>query len=148
MTTALVILSVHAAATAMMAGLIWFVQIVHYPLMAAVPADDFVSYEHQHVKRTGWIVGPLMLAELASAAALVFVARSGLPSILAWIGIALLVLIWLSTLTLQVPCHRRLEQSYSATIVRRLVTTNWIRTIAWSFRAVIALVLLGSEPLS
>ena len=31
-----VLLLVHAASTLFMAGVIWFVQVVHYPLMASV----------------------------------------------------------------------------------------------------------------
>ena len=36
MTTGHIILAAHAASTLAMTGLIWFVQIVHYPLFAAV----------------------------------------------------------------------------------------------------------------
>ena len=51
-TTAVVLLSLHLAATAAMTGLIWFVQVVHYPLFAAVGADQFVAYEVAHQRRT------------------------------------------------------------------------------------------------
>jgi hypothetical protein len=41
---------VHLAATAAMVGLIWFVQVVHYPLFASVGADEFVAYENAHTR--------------------------------------------------------------------------------------------------
>ena len=57
------LLSLHLAATAAMFGLIWFVQVVHCPLFAAVGGDGFVSYETAHRRRTVFAVGPLMAAE-------------------------------------------------------------------------------------
>ena len=41
-------------------------------------------------------------------------------------------IIWLSTMVLQVPCHRRLETGFDAAVARRLVRTNWVRTFAWT----------------
>jgi sterol desaturase/sphingolipid hydroxylase (fatty acid hydroxylase superfamily) len=59
------------AATWFMVGLIWFVQVVHYPLFAAVPAGEpFAAYHRQHVRRTTWVVAPVMLVELVTAVAL------------------------------------------------------------------------------
>ena len=55
------ILLIQAAATLAMVGLIWFVQIVHYPLMAQVGRDSFAHYEASHTARTTWVVAPLML---------------------------------------------------------------------------------------
>ena len=42
-------LLVHVVATLVMTGLIWFVQIVHYPLMAKVGRADFAEYERLHI---------------------------------------------------------------------------------------------------
>jgi len=61
---------------------------------------------------------------------------------LPWIGIALLLLIWLSTAVLQVPAHHRLGSGFDPATHRRLVLTNWVRTWAWSARGVLALLLL------
>lgn len=62
------LLALHAAATLGMGGLAWFVQVVHYPLMASVPPEAFPEYERLHRRKTAWIVVPLMLAEATSAA--------------------------------------------------------------------------------
>ena len=58
--------SVHLATTLLVAGLILFVQVVHYPLMAHV-GDPYPEYQRRHMRRTGLLVGPLMLAEAATA---------------------------------------------------------------------------------
>ena len=46
-----------------MAGLIWFVQIVHYPLFHKVSEDTSVAYADEHQTRTAWVVGLPMLIE-------------------------------------------------------------------------------------
>jgi len=135
----------HAAATLMMTGLIWFVQIVHYPLMDRVGDAGFSVYEAAHTKRTTWVVGPLMLVELACALLLVFGPRAiGGP--LPLIGLGCLGLIWGSTAFLQVPMHRILERGFDPRAHARLVRTNWVRTALWSVRSLLAIVLLTGSP--
>lgn len=143
----LVVLLVHAAATLMMTGLIWFVQLVHYPLFAAVGVEAFCAYENQHTRRTTWIVAPLMLSEAVTASVLALMPFSRAAEMWVWVGLALLLVNWLSTAFVQVPCHHTLCARFDGAVARRLVATNWIRTVAWSVRGGIALLLLvtGSE---
>lgn len=136
-------LLVHAGATWFMVGLIWFVQIVHYPLMGTVPAESFAGFEEVHRRRTTWVVCPVMLVEGACAVLLLWLPReaSGTAKWL-WVGLGLLATIWASTFAIQVPLHRRLASGFERETWRRLVTTNWLRTLAWTARGVIALGLL------
>lgn len=122
-----------------MTGLIWMVQIVHYPLMARVSPDTFTAYEAAHQKRIGPIVGPAMLIELISALWLILQPDPLLPTHLAWISLALLILIWLSTAALQIPLHRRLALAYNEQHLGQLVRSNWIRTVLWSARSILLL---------
>ncbi len=128
----------HAFATLFMTGLIWFVQLVHYPLMNQVDRTRFVDYEKAHQRRTTFIVAPMMLIELITALLLIV----WQPNTLTTLGIVLLGVTWLSTALLQVPAHRRLEHGFDTAAHRRLVYTNWLRTTAWSMRSMIALALL------
>lgn len=132
------LLLAHTAATLFMTGLIWFVQIVHYPLFAVVPAGGFAAYENNHVRRTTWVVAPVMLAE-AVTGCLLFAAS---PTLSFGINVALLGVIWLSTLLLQVPQHRLLEQGLDPRAHRVLVQSNWVRTAAWSLRSLILLLVI------
>jgi hypothetical protein len=66
------IVMAHAFCTVAMAGLIWFVQVVHYPLFFAVGTREFPRYEVLHSRRTGHVVAPLMLGELTTASWLFF----------------------------------------------------------------------------
>jgi hypothetical protein len=137
------LLLTHAFATTLMTGLIWFVQVVHYPLMRRVGEPGFVPYALEHQRRTGWVVGPLMLAELTTAVLLVvFAADLGVAPWWTWGALAVLVVVWGSTAFLQVPMHRRLGRRFDLDDCRRLVRTNWIRTIGWSLRAAFALLVI------
>jgi len=133
------LLIVHAGATLFLTGLIWFVQIVHYPLFDRVGRDAFAAYEVEHSRRTTRVVAPVMLLEAASALLLLEFRPATIPAAWAWAGIVLLGIVWLSTALLQVPRHRSLERGFDGGVHRALVATNWIRTIAWSARSVLAL---------
>jgi hypothetical protein len=59
-----------------------------------------------------------------------------------WIGLGMLVLIWVSTFAVQVPLHAKLAREFDRVVWHRLVTTNWLRTIVWTVRGFVALLLL------
>lgn len=132
------LLSAHVVATSAMAGLIWFVQLVHYPLFDRVAPDGFTAYETEHQRRTTWVVGPLMAIEGVTALLVAAVIRDDVGIVLAFSGLALLAVIHSSTVFLQVPAHRALSDGYDAAVVRRLVRSNWIRTAGWSLRSLVA----------
>jgi hypothetical protein len=126
--------------TIYMTGVIWFVQIVHYPLFADVGAAGFVRYEQRHSSRTSAVVAVPMILELGAAAFLAWLGWSSAFRALTTTLLLLVLAIWASTFLLQVPCHTQLGIGYSETVQRRLVRGNWLRTVAWSLRS---LVLIG-----
>lgn len=136
------LLTGHLVATAAMAGLIWTIQIVHYPLFAEVGRDAFVRYEHLHRMRISFVVGPLMGAESLLALTVLGLRPAGLSWTWPLIGVLLLGLIHLSTIAVQVPLHMRLSAGFDPATARRLVRTNWIRTVGWSARAVVAAIIV------
>lgn len=115
-----------------MTGLIWLVQLVHYPSFAFVYAPKFERFHAHHSRRITWIVFPMMTAELILAVALA--ARKLEPF---WIlNLSGLIFIWLATAFISVPLHNRLACAPSADLAARLVLTNWPRTLLWSARAI------------
>lgn len=136
-----VLLLTHVFATLFMVGLIWFVQLVHYPLFASVGANQFRVYEERHQRLTTRVVAPAMLVELGTAVWLLKAAPPELSSLL-WTGLALVGVIWLTTAALSVPAHKVLAEGFSEAACHRLVLTNWIRTIAWTARGVLVLVMV------
>lgn len=133
------LLVLHAAATWWMVGLIWFVQIVHYPLMALVPDDAGRRYAALHQRLTTFVVGPPMLVELAVSIAIVaFAGDSAFWRSASWTGFSLVLLIWMWTFAVVVPVHTRLLSGSSEALARQLVVRNWVRTLAWTLRGVLA----------
>ena len=132
---------IHLATTAFMTGLIWYVQIVHYPLFRLVGVESFVSFVQTQARRTAWIVGPVMLAELATGLLLIFQHPPQFPAILLRVNLGFIGVIWLSTLLLQIPAHRRLHAERDSDTIRQLILSNWIRTASWTIR--LSLLFLG-----
>ena len=100
MTEGRLLLLVHLGATLFMVGLIWFVQVVHYPLFAMVGGDVFAAYEFQHARLTTWVVAVPMMAEIVTGLLLVRWSPVGVPSGVLWMGLVLLALVWESQLYL------------------------------------------------
>jgi len=133
------LLVTQAIASGAMCGIIWFVQIVHYPLFGAIPGAGSTDYAREHQRRTPLLVVPLMLVEGLTAALLAAAppAAIGRPATVA--GVALIALIWLSTACVQMPQHARLgRQGHDPAAVATLVRRNWPRTLLWTGRAVLA----------
>ncbi len=122
-----------------MTGLVWFVQIVHYPLYTRVGAAHFVRYETDHTQLTTYVVLAPMLVELVSSIALLLYPPARSPILLLWAAAALTGAIWLSTLLFQIPLHGVLSAGFDETAQRQLVSTNWWRTAAWTARSGILL---------
>ena len=135
-------LLLQAFASFAMTGLIWFVQIVHYPLLRAVGSSGFTACQEQHMRLTTLVVTPLMLLEAATALWLVFDRPVFVSRAQAWIGLGLLAVIWSSTVLLSVPRHEALRHGFDDSIHAALVATNWIRTAAWTGRSILLLVVL------
>jgi hypothetical protein len=136
------LLLAHAAATFFMVGVIWFVQVVHYPLFARVGMPDFSAYSLDHTRLTGLVVGPPMLLEAATAVALVVWTPPGISASLVWTGLLLVAGIWLSTALLQGPRHTTLGKGFDPAVHRYLLTSNWLRTVLWSLRGLVVLCVL------
>lgn len=136
---ATLIFVLHVGATLGMFGVIWFVQLVHYPLFGRVGVERFAAYQAEQERRTAWVVTPLMPLEGLTAVLLLWWRPDAVAPALVWAGLILLAVIWLSTGFFQVPQHRRLEEGFSARAHRLLVTSNWVRTAGWTARAALVL---------
>jgi hypothetical protein len=123
----------HQAATWALVGLIWTIQLVHYPLFAQVGKEVFLEYHRAHTKRITWIVAPLMGIEIGTAAWLVWMGVRE-PGFL--FSLVPLWFNWVSTALVQIPLHNRLAEGFDVDVHQRLVGTNWWRTVAWSVRGV------------
>lgn len=137
------LLVVHAAATLFMTGVIWTIQVVHYPLFSYAARDTYPAFAAAHGRLITPVVGPAMLVELVTAVWLLVERPPAFPPRWAMIGLALLVVIWASTALLQVPLHGRLAPGYEARTHGWLVGSNWVRTVAWTARSLLVLAVLS-----
>lgn len=138
MTAGHAILLANAASSLALFGLIWTIQLVHYPTFRFVDPGQFVAFEAFHQRQITLVVAPLMLIELGTALALVWLRPAGLSPALVLFALGLVASIWLVTFTVQVPLHNRLAAGADGPAMDALVRTNWVRTVLWTLRAGIA----------
>ncbi len=122
-------------ACAFLTGLIWFVQIVHYPSFAKVSPEQFVVFHNFHTTATGGIVVLPMLAELLLSFLLLGVAAPQVGVHRFWL-MGLLLGVWALTFFVFVPLHGQLSAGYDLARIERLVQWNWARTALWTARCV------------
>ncbi len=137
------VLLLNLASTGVMIGVIWFVQVVHYPLFGGVGRDGWTDYAAAHGRRTTLVVGLPMLVELATGVLLVLRPPPGIPPAVLWAGLALIGVVWASTGLLQVPRHRVLGDGWDPAAHRALVAGNWVRVVAWTLRGMLVLWILA-----
>ena len=125
-----------------MTGVIWFVQWVHYPLLATVPVDGAVKVAEQHQRRTGQVLALPMAVEGVTTLWLLASRPDAASLILPWLAAVLLAVALGSTVFVSVPLHAKMATNPSADVGRQLVTTNWLRTIAWTARTVVCAAML------
>jgi hypothetical protein len=139
------VLVIQSLASGMMCGIIWFVQVVHYPLFAAVLGPQGGAYAELNRSRTARVVLPPMILEAMAAIWLVIRPPAAVGRPVAVLGLGAVAALWLSTLAVQIPLHVRLgREGSNHEVVGRLVQSNWLRTILWTARAVMAVWMLAA----
>lgn len=121
------------ASTWALIGLIWLIQLTHYPTFRYIDRHKWASFHKHHTFSISLIVMPLMLIELGVAIYLSLYT----PSIIEYIKLILVGLIWLNTFLQAVPLHNKLAYAKKEKLIERLIRVNWIRTIFWSLKGII-----------
>ena len=129
-------------ATAVMVGVNWFVQQVHYPLLALVGTDRAAGIAIEHQRRTGQVVGLPMAVEGVSTLVLLVERPDAVAVVWPWAGAALLAVALGCTVLLSVPRHARMATDPDDEVVRSLVRTNWPCTVAWTARGAVGSVMM------
>tara|TARA_Y100000739_G_C20397078_1_gene368392 strand:- start:149 stop:553 length:405 start_codon:yes stop_codon:yes gene_type:complete len=125
-----------------MVGLIWLIQLVHYPLFNYVGSEEFIVFHDNHKILITPVVGTVMIVELVTSVIILFQPHCGIRNWLSIVGIILLGIIWSSTIFFQIPIHNTLSSKFNENALIMLINTNWIRTICWSVRGIILLLVL------
>jgi hypothetical protein len=84
-----------------------------------------------------------MLVEGVSTLWLLARTPDGVAVLLPWVNAVLLAVALGSTLFLSVPLHAKMALAHNDETGRKLVVTNWPRTIAWTVRLALCGVMLA-----
>jgi hypothetical protein len=122
--------------------LIWLVQIIIYPTFREISQERFVAYHRRYTGQISFFVVPLMFGQLG----LHGYALMQDMHVLSICIMVFIIIAWLCTFGLSVPCHNQLaKHGYDIAVINRLVLTNWLRTTAWT-GVVILDILLADFP--
>lgn len=137
-----VIFIFHLAASFMMIGIVWLVQVINYPLFRMIPKDLFARFYQAHLDRSQWVIVPLMLTEFCTGAFLLLWPITQVSYWLYQLNFALIVAIWLETFFMQLPIHRLLQKNHSLEAIDKLISSNWLRTFTWSIHGLVLIAIL------
>ncbi len=125
-------LILHLIATSVMVGVIWVVQLVHYPSFHFVELKQYTTFQRFHMDRISYVVIPAMLTELFTLI-LIVISMDQIDNLVLASAI-LLIFIWIMTAVFFSGVHQKLTLGYDQTVVDKLVKLNWGRTLLWTLR--------------
>ena len=128
-------LIIHLIATSVMVGIIWIIQLVHYPSFHFIELNKYTTFQRFHMSRISYVVIPAMLTELFTLILIIISMDQVDPIILA--SALLLIVIWLMTAVFFSGVHQKLTLGYDQTVVEKLIKLNWGRTLLWTLRLLI-----------
>lgn len=128
---------------AALSGLIWTIQVVHYPLFALVGPEQWLRDEAEHQRLITWVVLALMSLAVALSVALV-ISHNGT---LAWSNAVIAVIAvgqFMATGLFYAPLHDELTRGFSIDRIEALVRLNWLRTGGWTVQLAVAAALAAT----
>ena len=131
-----VALMIHIISTSIMVGVIWVIQLVHYPSFKYVNESDYIIFQKYHMSNISNIVFPVMFTELITALIILFFGEKSLFFVLSLIC---LFLIWVMTGVLFTKYHSILKEGKDLMIIEKMIKANWIRALLWTMRLIMIL---------
>lgn len=118
--------------------LIWLVQMIIYPSFLYMSQAELDTWHPIYTRRISYFVIPLMFSQVG----LTFYLWTQMSLISQIVQLILLAGVWLSTFLLSVPCHNQISRGeVNEACLRRLVITNWPRTVMWTVMLAVSLLL-------
>lgn len=123
------LLLTHLAATLFMVGVIWFDQVVHYPLFDKVGAKKKLALYSKALPPDGLCRGSTDARRDRDGAPSRLSQPEGVP-LAALVGLVLVALNWTAISLLQVPRHTTIGSGFDEGAHKGLVFSNRVRTAA------------------
>ena len=130
------LLTTHLTSTSIMVGIIWVIQLVHYPSFKYVKESDFIIFQKYHMINISYIVFPIMFTELITSLLIFF---SGEKSFFFMLSLICLSMIWVITGVLFTKFHSILQTGKDLKMIEKMIKANWIRTLLWTMRLIMIL---------
>jgi hypothetical protein len=126
--------TIQLVVSAYLVGLIWLIQLAHYPAFRAIAADQWSAFHRLHTSAMGLLAGGPMIVALVVGAWLSgrAVLSPGGGDLRQHLVLACELVAWGVTFLVAVPLHDRLAGGPDPALIDRLISSNWVRTAAWT----------------
>ncbi|MEM7790980.1 MAG: hypothetical protein AAF546_06245 [Verrucomicrobiota bacterium] len=117
--------------------ILWLVQLVIYPSFLHIAEEKRVAWHRKYTSRVAYVIVPMMFTQLFCI--IWFTYRDG--GVLNILSVILVSVCWILTFFVSVPLHEKISRGEGDPLVlKRLIQTNWPRTILWTLIFVIGIV--------
>ncbi len=124
----------HIVSTSIMVGVIWVMQLLHYPALLYVKNETFRQFQNFHMTKISIIVVPIMLIELVSGFIIYLQGERSFEFLASFV---LMIILWIMTGLIFTKFHSKLRKSKDIRIINKMIFLNWYRTLFWSMRLII-----------
>ena len=133
------LITLNVLLNSILVGIILITQFVNYPLFKKID-QNFEIIHKEYTKKMGYIVAPIMVLEAITVSSMyIYYPKSNVLILI----ICLTIIIWLSTFLIQVPIHKTISFKKDSKKIKRLISTNYIRTISWCSKLYLSMLLLS-----
>ena len=109
--------------------LIWMVQLLIYPSFSYFSTPALRTWHERYTFNMALIVMPLMFGQLVVYGIEVYHTQT----VFTVCGLMIVIALWIFTLSHFVPLHKAINDNTSSqNTLKRLVSSNWIRTVLWT----------------
>lgn len=141
------VLLINLFSTFAMTGIIWLIQLTHYPSFRYVEIKAWPLFHTFHTGSITLVVAPLMMAQLLSSITLLFSPLFLNYKFLLIINLALVCVVFIATAFISVPIHNKMAEFFDSSLIDFLILTNWIRTITWTLNSALLIYFLSKIQL-
>lgn len=128
------ILFFHFFLTFFMTGVIWLIQLIHYPSFSFIDKNKYSKFQTFHMNKITPIVGPIIILEVSTGFYLLYFFNS--ESIFFLINFLINILILMMTIIVFGTIHKKLIDGFKTSLFKKLISLNWIRTFLWSLKSI------------
>lgn len=125
-----------------MTAVVWFMQVVHYPLMAYADPTRWEEFAEKRRMWTVMITYPLMAFEALTGFTLILIATQSPTYPYLAVSLILLVSLILYTFMYLNPQLKKLSGPLDEEGHKRFLKLHWIRTAGWSLRLLLFILMV------